>query len=257
MDAESIRVKGLGHCQILEVSHGLATSVQKMDNTLAAELKEKIAALERQQREKNQESAIIAAQKKFIQAFVDKTVKAPSKKTEQSTERPYDINNSLLVMDFYATEFARLDDAQLVVDEALADLRAKIKSLRSDLEQVSASNLMLSAGSSQRSRCITITVDVNNCSGNVDLQFSYVVSDATWTPSYDIRVATADNQMTISYFAEITQRSGEDWKECDMFLSTSNPAIGSSPPPLDTKTEDSIQKKQLQFRFEDRRKFEA
>jgi hypothetical protein len=44
--------------------------------------------------------------------------------------------------------------------------------------------------------------------------------------------------MVLSYFAEVTQNTGEDWVDVAMSLSTSNPAVGSAPPPLRSKTVD-------------------
>jgi uncharacterized protein (TIGR02231 family) len=83
----------------------------------------------------------------------------------------------------------------------------------------------------------TITIILNFSSLNeCRVSFSYVVTNATWTPSYDIRVNTVQGTLDLHYFAEVTQRSGEDWSDTNLQLSTSNPAIGSTPPALQKKT---------------------
>ena len=64
---------------------------------------------------------------------------------------------------------------------------------------------------------------------------NYVVSNASWTPLYDIRVDTVQNSLKLLYLAKVNQCTGESWNECELFLSTSNPSISSSPPPLTKK----------------------
>ncbi len=72
---------------------------------------------------------------------------------------------------------------------------------------------------------------------------SYIVYNTTWRPMYDIRVSTIgeEDSIGLSYFGEVTQKSGEDWYDCELVLSTSNPAINSEPPPLQIKTVDFYQ----------------
>ena len=95
---------------------------------------------------------------------------------------------------------------------------------------VDTSDVIVSTSSSN----IINTNNINN-EQEVCLLLSYVVDNATWLPSYDVRVSTIDETMTLHYYAEVTQKSGEDWNDCRLYLSTSNPAIGSTPPPMQPK----------------------
>ncbi len=61
----------------------------------------------------------------------------------------------------------------------------------------------------------------------VELELTYIVSGATWKPSYDFRINSTEGILVLTYFAEIIQSSGEDWCGCDLLLSTSNPSSGS------------------------------
>jgi hypothetical protein len=54
---------------------------------------------------------------------------------------------------------------------------------------------------------------------------------AGWTSSYDVRL-TGD-QLTLSWYGLITQRTGEDWPECDLTLSTARPTVTAKVPELD------------------------
>ena len=45
----------------------------------------------------------------------------------------------------------------------------------------------------------------------IQLLVSYVVSNASWTPKYDLRVSSAERTMQVSYFGMVEQNTGEDW----------------------------------------------
>jgi uncharacterized protein (TIGR02231 family) len=51
-----------------------------------------------------------------------------------------------------------------------------------------------------------------------EIELSYHVSGASWRPLYDL--ALTDDRLTVSYLAEITQQTGEDWPEIPLSLST-------------------------------------
>ena len=45
----------------------------------------------------------------------------------------------------------------------------------------------------------------------IQLLVSYVVSNASWRPKYDLRVSSAERTMQVSYFGMVKQNTGEDW----------------------------------------------
>ncbi|TDW21882.1 DUF4139 domain-containing protein [Kribbella kalugense] len=65
----------------------------------------------------------------------------------------------------------------------------------------------------------------------VEVELSYVVPAAGWSSSYDVRL-TGD-RLTLNWYGLITQRTGEDWPECDLTLSTARPTVNAKVPELD------------------------
>src|SRR5262245_36865314 len=65
----------------------------------------------------------------------------------------------------------------------------------------------------------------------VELELSYVVPHAGWTSSYDVRLK--GDQLTLNWYGLIVQRTGEDWPECDLTLSTARPIVTAKVPELD------------------------
>jgi hypothetical protein len=61
---------------------------------------------------------------------------------------------------------------------------------------------------------------------------SYVVHNASWFPTYDIRAKNVNSPVTITYKANVSQQSGEDWKNVKLTLSTGNPTVSGNKPEL-------------------------
>jgi uncharacterized protein (TIGR02231 family) len=67
---------------------------------------------------------------------------------------------------------------------------------------------------------------------NADLEVNYVVSNAGWTPQYDIRATNTKSPMQLSYKANVFQGTGEEWKNVKLTLSTANPNQSGLKPEL-------------------------
>ncbi|GAB4028135.1 mucoidy inhibitor MuiA family protein [Spirosoma gilvum] len=68
----------------------------------------------------------------------------------------------------------------------------------------------------------------------VELDLSYVVSNAGWSPVYDVRVRDAKGPASLAYKALVYQNTGFDWQAIRLILSTANPALPGSQPQLTT-----------------------
>ncbi|HTF89920.1 MAG TPA: mucoidy inhibitor MuiA family protein [Planctomycetota bacterium] len=64
----------------------------------------------------------------------------------------------------------------------------------------------------------------------VMLEVEYVVSNAGWHPTYDLRAAADAKSVELVYRADVYQRSGEDWNDVDVSLSTAQPQVGAQGP---------------------------
>ncbi|MDP2138017.1 MAG: DUF4139 domain-containing protein, partial [Candidatus Didemnitutus sp.] len=64
------------------------------------------------------------------------------------------------------------------------------------------------------------------------LSLAYTVPGASWVPSYDARVLSADRAVALSYFGVVRQRTGEDWTDVSLTLSTARPGLGGAAPAL-------------------------
>lgn len=65
-----------------------------------------------------------------------------------------------------------------------------------------------------------------------EIKISYVVRNAGWTPSYDVRVDEVGGRVQLAYKAHVSQNSGVDWNKVKLTLSTGNPNEGAQAPIL-------------------------
>jgi len=67
---------------------------------------------------------------------------------------------------------------------------------------------------------------------STDVNISYVVPNAGWSPSYDLRVDDLKSPVKLFYKANVYQNSGVKWDDIKISLSTGNPNEGAQAPAL-------------------------
>jgi len=69
-------------------------------------------------------------------------------------------------------------------------------------------------------------------STNSSIRISYFVSNAGWTPVYDLRAEDVNSPIAFTYRAKVHQSTGTDWKNVNLTISTGNPTVGGQIPTL-------------------------
>jgi uncharacterized protein (TIGR02231 family) len=78
---------------------------------------------------------------------------------------------------------------------------------------------------------ITVVASCDNYTKG-SFSFSYYVSTAGWTPTYNMRAENTTSNVNLDYDAEVSQTTGEDWKNVKLTLSTGNPSVSGVKPRL-------------------------
>ncbi|HEY6297898.1 MAG TPA: mucoidy inhibitor MuiA family protein [Streptosporangiaceae bacterium] len=86
------------------------------------------------------------------------------------------------------------------------------------------------AGHSVASTGVSATLEAGAAT-DAEVEFSYHVSGASWRPLYDL--ALEDGRLSVSYLAEVTQQTGEDWPAVELVLSTTRRGRHQTLPELD------------------------
>jgi uncharacterized protein (TIGR02231 family) len=130
----------------------------------------------------------------------------------------------------------RLAEAQKVILDTQLKVRAVDRQIK-DLEGKLAS---LAPAQEERTE---VKVFVNARAGlEAEISIHYQIGGASWVPLYDARLATGTKaqapRLQLVRRASIQQRSGENWEEVVLALSTARPGAGTAAPELQTMTID-------------------
>ncbi|CAE7151124.1 unnamed protein product [Rhizoctonia solani] len=124
---------------------------------------------------------------------------------------------------------------QVAVAKRIQELDVQIGKARAELDKARSKSYEDRQGEKRGTR-VTVTVLAEE-DGEAELMVIYVVSNANWTPLYDVRASIAKSpdatsKMILHYRASITQTTGENWPEVALTLSTASPQLGSKVPTL-------------------------
>lgn len=138
--------------------------------------------------------------------------------------------------DIIALIAASLSDiarSRLEAEASVRDLERRIEDLRGKLAA-------LAPAPEERTE-VKVAVKVEQPL-EADLTVRYQVPNASWSPSYDARLATGTKttppSLAVMRRATITQRTGESWTDVAIQLSTTRPSAGTAAPELGTMSVD-------------------
>lgn len=125
--------------------------------------------------------------------------------------------------DFIVARESGLQSEILALSRQRRDLARELDRLRRELAKLQ------SARPRQR-YAATVEVEVLSA-GDLEIELTYVVQTARWMPLYDLRLS--GDELEVTYLAEVSQGTGEDWLGVSLTLSTARPALALVIPELD------------------------
>ena len=170
---------------------------------------------------------VLIADKKNEQGKMAFALSLGTSFTEGFGEAEHDLNfmkRAEEVLGFQQKVSAVTQAAIREIDEKLVDLEEDLKELLKDL-----------AEETQKADQLQGEVIVRLFAaqaGGAELEFSYLVANANWFPSYAVRIGSANQSMELVYQANIWQNSGESWNNVAVTVSTSQPNRSGNVPEL-------------------------
>ncbi|QRV76194.1 hypothetical protein RhiJN_04209 [Ceratobasidium sp. AG-Ba] len=207
---ESIRVDGVGAAVIFDVLYHRPVPASTLNDGTVAETRRVLDALRK-------ERDVARDQSNFLNAY-GKTLDSKS----------IGIEDMQRFLDMFGPR-------QVAIAKQIQELDIRVDEAEKAYNQA-RSKVYEDAQGAKRGTRITVTV-LSEIDGNAELLLTYVVSNASWTPLYDVRATIAKSSDELSmvklhYRASITQTTGEDWPEVALTLSTASPQLGAEVPKL-------------------------
>lgn len=220
VDAGSVRVKGRGNGARIAGSEVAVAFLNRPASGNAVELQAALDALRDQDLVILDDIAAASDRLEMLKTLRDNSGPRFARaiadgKATIDTLRP--------VAGYLADEYAAALTQKRTLNIRRRELARDIKAAEERLRQ---------AGSTTRVETREVRIDVD-ASSETDAEFevAYVVFGASWAPIYDARLSGA--KLTLTYFGQVQQTTGEDWPACALSLSTAQSGSGGDIPELD------------------------
>ncbi len=214
INERSIQVHANGEFTILSVKHEL----DYLSDQVKTKRVEDLEAAEKLIRDKiNIQNGLMS----IYQAEENTLMKNEFVKAENTA---LDVVKLKQALDFQTERLTSIKEKELAVNNQLEALNIEMQKY---VAQISAINEKQNATTSN------IIVSVSSKAAlQTTFLVSYLVNDASWGAAYDIKAKNVNSPLTIIYKANVSQTTGEDWKNIKLTLSTGNPTSGGIKPEL-------------------------
>ena len=125
---------------------------------------------------------------------------------------------------FYGEEISALSEKILTIESSEARLDPEIDRVKRELEA-----LRNAGQKSQRTLLVSVKA---GAPAKGEFTLRYVIGDASWTSSYNARIDSGTGKVELVYNALVRQKTGEDWNNVRLGLSTAQPGRNGRMPEL-------------------------
>jgi len=214
IDVQSIQVNAGGDFTILSVNHELdfADNEIKQKNIQAIETKEKLV--------RNK----IALQNNMLSIYQEEANTLAKNPVSNGTNVALDPVKLKQTLDFQTARLNEIKKNQQVVNDQVDLLNDELQGYEKQIAEINRAGVKTTSN-------VLVTVS-SKAALQANFTLNYLVRNASWFPTYDIRAKNVNSPITIVYKANVSQKTGEDWKNAKLTLSTGNPAVNGAKPEL-------------------------
>ncbi len=214
IDEQSIQVKGAGSFTILSVNRQNNFLNEQKFNEEITNLNEKLAALKEQIDTRRNDIMILEKEQEILAA----------NQSIGNGGTGLDLNKLKLAIEFQKQRLTENRANQMKIQKIINGLNLESTKIQVQLSQ-------LRSKSRSNTSDIAVKVDAKLAASGT-FNITYLVKNASWYPSYDLRATEVNKPIDLIYRANITQRSGEEWKNVKLVLSSGDPSRGGNKPEL-------------------------
>jgi uncharacterized protein (TIGR02231 family) len=216
VDQQSIQVSGKGAVVIEGISHRQNYLNEFNTPPRLRNLKDSAELLQRQIGWEQSQKEILAKEEQML----------ASNQKIGGTQSNLTVMELKGMADFYRTRLADIVTARMKHDEKIKKLNDRLVKTQ---QQLNEQNDLYNRNTSE----VVVSLSAEAATP-IELAVQYIVTNASWFPVYDLRVASTKHPIQLSYKANVYQSTGEEWNNVKLTLSTANPNEGGLKPELFT-----------------------
>ncbi len=220
IDASSVRVKGRGAGARIAGSEVATAYLTQPASGNAVALQTELDGLRDTDTTVIDEVAGVADRLEMLKSLRDATGPRFAKSIASGKAS---VDNVRPMAQYLSDEYAAAMTQKRALNARRRDLARDIKAVENRLRQAQSTNNV-------ETREIRIDVDAA-ADTDAEFEITYAVDRASWTPVYDARLT--GSKLSLTYFAQVRQSTGEDWPACALSLSTAETGTGGTIPELE------------------------
>jgi Domain of unknown function (DUF4139)/N-terminal domain of unknown function (DUF4140) len=216
IDAKSIQVKAEGDLMVLSVNHQ-QNYLDKLEKSAElTDLEKQLESIDDKIRVENTFMAIIREELAFLQENRD-----IGGKNEQVS-----VTNLQQASDFYSNKLTSLKMKEIERNKTIDSLNKQRNDLQNQINTLSSKKEYPNGE-------ILVKVDAKQ-TNKYSLELNYLVGNAGWFPSYDIRAKNINEPVQLIYKANVKQDTKVDWSNVKLKFSSADPNVSGVAPELKT-----------------------
>lgn len=223
LERESVRASGTSQTRArierLEVANEYHAEAPEAE---VRRLQEEVETLSRQLRVLQTRRQALEQQRNWLNQLAEQAATDMARGLAMNRLRPEDCG---AFFTFSAEQVRSLDEARLEQETQYTQLERQLQAKQRELAQINVQR-----GTDRLAATVEVTMPKP---GPFTLELSYVVPGASWVPQYDVRVATEQRRVALTYQGLVQQSTGEDWRNVALSLSTARPSLVTRVPELD------------------------
>jgi uncharacterized protein (TIGR02231 family) len=214
LDPASMQVRATGDFTILSVKHEL----NYLSDILKTKKAEELQLIQKSLRDK------ISLQTTLLSINKEEANMLTKNQVSNGQTAGLDIVKLKAALDFQTTRLTEIKKKELAINNELESLNEQIRKYDNQVNELMQS---------QSAATSNVLVNVSSAAAlQSTFTITYVVNDARWYPTYDIRAKNVNSPVVIAYKANVSQQCGEDWKNIKLTLSTGDPSVSGMKPDL-------------------------
>tara|TARA_Y100001935_G_scaffold52865_1_gene44100 strand:+ start:446 stop:2353 length:1908 start_codon:yes stop_codon:yes gene_type:complete len=212
---ESIQIKANGSFTLLSLNSQTHYSEETIWREDVQELREQRKVVQKQHQKKQTELEVLKKEETMLHSTTNiiNNNKLSSVELEQ-------------LLELYREKLSEVLNRQNEVRDEIDELQRKLTHLD---RQIAESGVVKS------DRSMEVVAEVmSDDDQELTFYLSYLVTNAGWNATYDLRSQDIDSPLSITYKANIWQQTGIDWKDITFTINSGDPASNSTKPELST-----------------------
>jgi len=214
INPKSVQVKVDGNITVLSINHQLNYLDNMEKSSELTDLETKHKAIQNKIDVEQAHLSVIDEDIMFLQ----------TNRQIGGKNQELNVENLKAASEYYSTRLTALKLKRIERQNAITTLNEELNNTGKQINTLSSARKFPSGE-------ILISID-SKSKENILVYLSYLVDNAGWFPSYDIRAKSVEDPLEIVYKANVHQDTKVDWKNVKLAFSSSNPSLSGTAPEL-------------------------